>query len=563
MSLFVRKPIDQLLAESADTENGLKKTLSAGSLIALGIGAVIGAGLFSITGLAAANHAGPAITISFIIAAVGCAFAGLCYAEFASMIPVAGSAYTYSYATLGEFIAWIIGWDLVLEYAVGAATVASSWSGYLDKLLGTWNLSFPHELLLTPFDTMTLADGSVIHGLVNLPAVFIVVVMSLVLIRGTQESSWVNNIIVLLKVSIVIIFIAVGFKYIRPENLTPYIPPNNGHFGEFGWSGIIRAAAIVFFAYIGFDAVSTAAQETKNPKKAMPIGILGALAICTILYMLFAYVMTGVANYTTFATGGNELAPVATAISQMGPVGPGGVVIPAFPWLNRFIIIAILLGYSSVILVMLLGQSRVFYSMSKDGLLPRVFSNLHLKFRTPAKSNLLFMIFVSAFAAFVPGRVVGEMTSIGTLLAFILVCIGIIVMRRSMPDAPRAFRTPLVPLIPILGVIVCFGMMAFLPLDTWIRLIAWMMIGFDVYLSFGIRKSHLATDDSSADRRRSIRVTANCGLGMCAILAIVTYLHHHNNPEQSGLIIFAVCMCAFHIVYYLFYRQVKSARIPG
>jgi APA family basic amino acid/polyamine antiporter len=561
MSLFARKPLEQLLAETADTEHGLKKSLSATALIALGIGAVIGAGLFSITGLAAANHAGPAITLSFVIAAIGCAFAGLCYAEFASMIPVAGSAYTYSYATLGEFIAWIIGWDLVLEYAVGAATVASSWSGYLEKLLESWGLALPRELLLTPFDTVTLTNGAVVHGLINLPAVFIVVIMSLILMRGTQESSWVNNIIVLLKVSIVIIFIVVGFKYIRPENLTPYIPKNTGKFGEFGWSGIIRAAAIVFFAYIGFDAVSTAAQETRNPKKAMPIGILGALAICTLLYMLFAYVMTGVASYTTFAQGGNELAPVATAISQMGPVGPNGVVTPAYPWLNRFILVAILLGYSSVILVMLLGQSRVFYSMSKDGLLPRLFSDLHARFRTPAKSNLLFMVLVSIFAAFIPGRVVGEMTSIGTLLAFILVCIGIMVMRRTMPEAPRSFRTPLVPLIPLLGILVCFGMMVFLPLDTWIRLIAWMMVGFDIYLSFGIRKSHLAGTDKIPDILKSIRVTAGCGLCLCILLAIVTFLHHHMNPEQSGLIIFAICMCVFQIIYYLYYYLIKTQKI--
>ncbi len=560
MSLFARKPISQLLAESADTEHGLKKTLSAGALVALGIGAVIGAGLFSITGLAAGNHAGPAITISFVIAAVGCAFAGLCYAEFASMIPVAGSAYTYSYATLGEFVAWIIGWDLVLEYAVGAATVASSWSGYLQKLLQSWGFSLPQELIMTPFDSVTLASGEVIHGWVNLPAVFIVVLMSLVLIRGTQESSWVNNIIVVLKVAIVLIFIFVGWQYIRPANLDPYIPPNTGTFGSFGWSGVLRAAGLVFFAYIGFDAVSTAAQETKNPKTAMPIGILGALAICTVLYMLFAYVMTGVTNYTTLVGGGSELAPVATAINHMGPMGPGGVVTPAYPWLNRFIIIAILLGYSSVILVMLLGQSRVFYTMSKDGLLPRIFSDLHGKFRTPAKSNLLFMVLVSAFAAFVPGRIVGEMTSIGTLLAFILVCIGIIVMRKKMPDAPRAFRTPLVPLIPVLGILVCFSMMAFLPLDTWIRLIAWMMIGFDIYLSFGIRKSHVSDDDNRGDMEKSWRTTSAIGLGTCVLLAIVTYLHHSMHPEQFGLIIFAVIMNVFHIIYYLYYNRVRGRK---
>lgn len=560
MSLFARKPISQLLAESADTEHGLKKTLSAGALVALGIGAVIGAGLFSITGLAAGNHAGPAITISFVIAAVGCAFAGLCYAEFASMIPVAGSAYTYSYATLGEFVAWIIGWDLVLEYAVGAATVASSWSGYLQKLLQSWGFSLPQELIMTPFDSVTLASGEIIHGWINLPAVFIVVLMSLVLIRGTQESSWVNNIIVVLKVAIVLIFIIVGWQYIRPANLDPYIPPNTGTFGSFGWSGVLRAAGLVFFAYIGFDAVSTAAQETKNPKTAMPIGILGALAICTVLYMLFAYVMTGVTSYTTLVGGGSELAPVATAINHMGPMGPDGIVTPAYPWLNRFIIIAILLGYSSVILVMLLGQSRVFYTMSKDGLLPRIFSDLHGKFRTPAKSNLLFMVLVSAFAAFVPGRIVGEMTSIGTLLAFILVCIGIIVMRKKMPDAPRAFRTPLVPLIPVLGILVCFSMMAFLPLDTWIRLIAWMMIGFDIYLSFGIRKSHVSDDDNRADMEKSWRTTSAIGLGTCVLLAIVTYLHHSMHPEQFGLIIFAVIMNIFHIIYYLYYNQVRGRK---
>jgi APA family basic amino acid/polyamine antiporter len=560
MSLFARKPLRQLLEESADTEHGLKKTLSAGALVALGVGAVIGAGLFSITGLAAAHHAGPAITLSFVIAGLGCAFAGLCYSEFASMIPVAGSAYTYSYATLGEFIAWIIGWDLVLEYAVGAATVASSWSGYLEKLLESLKVALPHHLLMTPFDSLTLKDGTIVHGVMNLPAVFIVVLISLVLIRGTRESSWLNNIIVILKVGIVIIFIAVGFHYIRPENLTPYIPPNTGKFGDFGWSGIIRAAAIVFFAYIGFDAVSTAAQETHNPKKAMPIGILGALAVCTVLYVLFAYVMTGVADYRTFAQGGNELAPVATAIDHMGPAGPGGVVTPAYPWLNRFIIIAILLGYSSVILVMLLGQSRVFYSMSKDGLLPRMFSELHPKFRTPARSNLLFMALVSIFAAFVPGRVVGEMTSIGTLLAFILVCVGIMVMRRTLPDAPRGFRTPLVPLVPILGILVCFGMMVFLPLDTWIRLIAWMMIGFDIYLSFGIRRSHLAGTDTAADTRKSIRTTSLCGMALCLLLALITVLLYLMDTEQASLILFAVILCLFHLVWYLYYYLFKGRK---
>lgn len=528
MGILVRKPLHTLLAESSESEKGLKKTLSSRSLVALGIGAIVGAGLFSITGMAAANYAGPGIMISFIIAAIGCAFAGLCYAEFASMIPVAGSAYTYSYATMGEFIAWIIGWDLVLEYAVGAATVASSWSGYFAELFKSFGMALPPELMMTPFDTVKMADGSVVHGILNLPAIFIVVLMSLVLIRGMSESAWVNGIIVVLKVSIVIVFIIIGFQYIRPENLTPLVPENTGSFGSFGWSGIIRAAAVVFFAYIGFDAVSTAAQETKDPKKSMPIGILGSLIICTILYIFFAYVMTGVAHYTMFnAGGGSDLAPVAIAIKQMGPMGANGIVTPAYPWLNTAIMIAILLGYSSVILVMLMGQSRVFYSMSKDGLLPRVFSQIHPKHRTPYKSNLLFMVFVAAFAAFVPGRIVGEMTSIGTLFAFILVCIGVLVMRRHMKDAPRAFRVPFVPWIPILGVATCLFMMVFLPFDTWIRLIAWMILGLDIYAGFGMGHSQLK--EKGYDRKG--HHTVNISVIIVSIVLILVALAHHYTPE--------------------------------
>lgn len=550
MSLFARKPLDTLLAEAADTGgHTLKRTLGPLSLVALGIGAVIGAGLFSITGMAAANYAGPGIMISFVIAAVGCAFAGLCYAEFASMIPVAGSAYTYSYATMGEFIAWIIGWDLVLEYAVGAATVASSWAGYFGELFKSFGVALPPEMMMTPFDSVQLASGEMVHGFLNLPAVFIVVVMSLVLIRGTSESAWVNGIIVILKVSIVIIFVAVGFKYIRPENLKPLIPKNTGTFGSFGWTGIIRAAAVVFFAYIGFDAVSTAAQETKNPKKAMPVGILGSLAICTVLYIFFAYVMTGVANYKMFNVGGSsDLAPVAIAIKQMGPVGINGLVTPAYPWLNTMIIIAILLGYSSVILVMLLGQSRVFYSMSTDGLLPKVFSQIHSKHRTPYKSNLLFMLFVSAFAAFVPGRIVGEMTSIGTLFAFILVCLGVLVMRRNMKDAPRAFRVPFVPLIPILGVLVCLGMMVFLPFDTWIRLIVWMLIGLDIYAAYGIKRSSLSNGKPDPKGKK---IVGNCGLVLSVLLAGLA-VAHHNTAEipDNALFYFSIIFAAIHLIYF-------------
>lgn len=545
MGLFVRKPLNQLIAEASETEKGLKKTLTAGALISLGIGAIIGAGLFSITGMAAANYAGPGIMISFVIAALGCAFAGLCYAEFASMIPVAGSAYTYSYATMGEFVAWIIGWDLVLEYAVGAATVASSWSGYLVKLFASFGVSLPLELMMTPFDTV---NG--VTGILNLPAVFIVVIMSLVLIRGTSESAKVNNIIVVLKVAIVLVFIIVGFKYVQPENLQPLIPENKGNFGEFGWSGVIRAAAVVFFAYIGFDAVSTAAQETKDPKRAMPIGIMGSLLICTILYIIFSYVMVGVAHYTKFGgeSAGDHLAPVAIAIENMGTMGADGTVVPAYPWLNTTIIIAILLGYASVILVLLLGQSRVFYSMSKDGLLPSMFSHLG-KFRTPARTNLFFMVFVSLFAAFVPGRIVGEMTSIGTLFAFILVCIGVLVLRKSSPDAPRAFRTPLVPLIPILGVLTCFGMMAFLPFDTWIRLIVWMIIGIDLYLIYGIKHSVLNKHKHTSQSYKTVSIT---GLLLSLVLVIVALAHHYTaNVQDDGLFYFSMIFSLLHIAGFL------------
>jgi APA family basic amino acid/polyamine antiporter len=479
MSLFIRKPLHQLLAQAGDSEKGLKRTLGAGNLVALGIGAIIGAGLFSITGGAAAANAGPAITISFIVAALGCAFAGLCYAEFASMIPVAGSAYTYSYATLGEFVAWIIGWDLVLEYALGAATVSISWSRYLVKFLEHYDIHLPYYLTMSAYDTATLADGTIVNGMINLPAVLIVVIMSLVLIKGIKESASVNFVIVALKVTVVIVFIFLGWAYINPANFEPYVPANTGTFGEFGFSGIIRAAAIVFFAYIGFDAVSTAAQESKNPKRDMPIGILLSLAICTVLYVLFAHVMTGIANYKEFA-GQDGIAPVAVAIAHT-----------PYVFMQQAIIIAILAGYTSVILVMLMGQSRVFFSMSQDGLLPKVFSEVHPKFKTPYKSNLLFMLFVSLFAAFVPVRVVGEMVSIGTLFAFVLVCVGVWVMRVKMPEAPRAFKTPLVPLVPILGIGTCLFMMAFLPLDTWIRLFVWMAIGVVIYFAYSKRNSLL------------------------------------------------------------------------
>jgi len=460
----LKKPIDVLIAESAESGEGtLKRTLSSTSLVALGIGAIIGAGLFSLTGIAAADHAGPAVTLSFVLAAVGCAFAGLCYAEFASMIPVAGSAYTYSYATMGEFMAWVIGWDLVLEYALGAATVGVSWSGYFNKLLHEFGLEMP--LYLTK--SFAEVDG----GGINLPAVVIVSLLSLMLIRGTKESASLNNVLVVVKVAVVIIFIALGWKFINPANHTPYIPANTGVKGEFGISGIAAGAALVFFAFIGFDAVSTAAQEAKNPQKGMPIGILGSLVVCTILYVLFAHVMTGLVPFTIFK---GDASPAATAFKVTG-----------YGWLQMGLIIAILAGYTSVILVMLMGQSRVFYTMSKDGLLPKFFSTIHSKFRTPFKTNIFFMLFVSIFAGFVPVTDLGHMVSIGTLFAFSLVCIGVMLLRKTDPDRPRPFKTPLVPFVPIMGVIVCVYLMSSLPLEAWIRLAIWMALGIAIYFFYG------------------------------------------------------------------------------
>jgi len=458
------------------------------------------------------------------------------------MIPVAGSAYTYSYATMGEFIAWIIGWDLVLEYAVGAATVGISWSRYFIKFLEGFDIHLPLALTVGPWD----------GGIINLPAVFIVVLMSLLLIKGTKESATVNAIIVGLKVAVVVIFIVLGWQYINSANYVPYLIPENtpGHEGFFnhGWGGIIRAAAVVFFAYIGFDAVSTAAQEAKNPRKDMPIGILGSLAICTILYILFAHVMTGVTHYSTFA-GKDGIAPVAVAVEHMGKTDASGMLVPDYPWLNRAIVVAILGGYASVILVMLMGQSRVFYSMSKDGLLPRVFSDVHPKYRTPFKNNLLFLVFVSLFAAFVPARVVGEMTSIGTLFAFILVCIGVWIMRVKMPEAPRAFKTPLVPLVPILGIATCLFMMVFLPLDTWIRLIVWMMVGLDVYLLYGMKHSFL---NKGTFGRSGFRSVAYSGIGMTIALLLVAIAHHMMATEpDDGLFYFSIVFAVVHLLLYL------------
>ena len=486
-SVFRTKSIESLLAEAQKTGEGtLKRTLGPWALVALGIGAIIGAGLFVRTAAAIADRAGPSVTIAFIVAGVGCAFAGLCYAEFASMIPVAGSAYTYSYATMGEFIAWIIGWDLVLEYAVGAATVAIAWSEYLNRVLEWFGLRIPYEWSHSPFEWM--ADTGT-RGIMNIPAVIILGILTAVLIRGTRESAMLNGLIVIVKVTIVLLVIGIGWGFINPANHTPMIPaattyvtPQGVTHNYGGILGILGAAGVVFFAYIGFDAVSTAAQEAKNPKRDMPIGILGSLVVCTVLYVLFSYVLSGVATVEDFRSTGRE-ASVAFAISKY---------MPGYEWLSRAVTVAILAGFSSVILVMLLGQSRVFYSMSRDGLVPKVFSEVHPVYRTPYKSNLLFFVFTALFGAFVPGDIVGEMTSIGTLFAFILVCAGVWIMRYKRPDLERGFTVPALPVVAVLGILVCGAMIYGLGWTNWLRLIAWLAVGLVLYGSYGRKHSRLS-----------------------------------------------------------------------
>jgi len=487
MGLFTKKSMSLLMAQADDSEKGMRRTLGAANLVALGIGAIIGAGLFVRTAAAAAQNAGPSVTLGFVLAAIGCAFAGLCYAEFASMIPVAGSAYTYSYATMGEFIAWIIGWDLVLEYAVGAATVGIAWSEYFNNLLEiVFHKKIPYEWCHAPMEHLKDASGNIINsGIMNVPALLIIVLLSLLLIRGTKESAFVNGLIVITKVAIVLLFIGFGWTYINPANHTPYIPEattyidsqNIAHnFGGF-W-GIVGAAGTVFFAFIGFDAVSTAAQEAKNPKRDMPIGILGSLVICTILYILFAHVLTGVASVDDFRNNGKE-ASVAFAIKTY---------MHEYTWLANLVTVAILAGFSSVILVMLMGQSRVFYSMSVDGLVPKFFSDLHPNFRTPYKANLVFMVICGLFAGFIPGDIVGDMTSIGTLFAFVLVCAGVWVMRIKEPGLERSFKTPMVPVVATLGIASCLLMMAGLGITNWLRLLGWLAVGLVIY--FGYSRHH-------------------------------------------------------------------------
>jgi APA family basic amino acid/polyamine antiporter len=490
--LFAKKPMERVLEEAGAT-NELKRSLTALSLILLGIGAIIGAGLFVRTADAVADSAGPSVTISFLLAGIGCSFAGLCYAELASRIPISGSAYTYSYVTMGELIAWIIGWDLILEYALGAGTVAIGLSQYLNKLLGYIEINgqalcIPYEWCHSPFHHASDAANVMHHGIFNLPACCIVLLLSILLVRGTSGSVFFNNLIVIMKVAIIILFILIGWQFINPANHDPYIPAravyvdNQGISHDFGGiPGILGAAGTVFFAFIGFDAISTAVQETVNPKRNMPIGILGSLIICTILYILFSFVLTGVATVQDFRTVGEE-ASITYAVQTY---------MTGYTWLAQFITVAILIGLSSALLVMLMAQSRIFYSMSRDGLLPKFFSDIHPRFNTPYKSSLLVAAVAGLIAGLVPGTILGNMTSIATLFAFILVCGGLILLRYRHPETHSSFRTPFVPITPILGIMTCGVMIYGLGLLNWLRLLIWLVIGLVVYCCYSRKHSRL------------------------------------------------------------------------
>ena len=474
--LMTRKSVDDIVKGGEAEGHGLSKRLGPYSITAMGIGAIIGAGIFVLTGTAAAQYAGPSIMLSFVLGGIVCSFVGLCYAELAAMLPVCGSSYTYTYATLGEIFAWMIGWDLILEYAMGAATVAVGWSGYIASILRNIGIVIPPTLAAAPGTLVKLDDGSTVTGIINLPAAVIIGLLTTMLIFGTKESARLNNIMVAVKLVVVVLFIAVGAFYVSTANWHPFIPPSSGEFGHFGFSGILRGSAVVFFAFIGFDAVSTAAQEAQSPQRDMPIGILGSLVICTVLYILVAAVLTGLVPYAQLDVAD----PIAKGVDVIG-----------LTWFSILIKIGALAGLTTVILVLLYGQSRIFYTMSHDGLLPGLFAHVHPRLQTPYLSQMLIGAIVAVVAALTPIDVLGEMVSIGTLFAFVLVCGAVIYLRRSDSRVPRPFRVPGVPVVPICGILFCILLMTGLPLITWLRLFVWLLIGLAIYFLYGRRHSVL------------------------------------------------------------------------
>ncbi|MHB8138372.1 MAG: amino acid permease [Smithellaceae bacterium] len=476
--LFTRKPLSLILKEPEVEQHQLKRVLGPWGLISLGIGVIIGAGIFVLSGQAAATYAGPAIILSFIISAVGCGLAGLCYAEFASMIPISGSAYTYAYATLGEFLAWIIGWDLVLEYLFGASTVAVGWSGYMVSFLKDFDILIPAVLCQAPLSYSIAGGWNTTGAILNCPAIFIVGLMTTLLVIGIRESTAVNNFIVIIKLIVIALFIVMGIFFVKFANWIPFLPDNTGQFGSFGWSGVLRGAGVIFFAYIGFDVVSTTAQEARNPQRDMPIGILGSLVVCTIIFILMTGILTGITKYTELAVPD----PIAVAVNAAGP---------SIAWLRPFIKIGAIAGLSSVVLVLLMAQPRVFFSMAQDGLLPKGFARVHPRFKTPYIPTILTGCVAAIVSGLFPINILGELVSIGTLLAFTIVCIGVLVLRYRHPEIPRVFRTPWVPFVPIAGAFVTLLQMVFLPFDTWLRLIVWMAIGFVIYFFYSRKHSRL------------------------------------------------------------------------
>ncbi len=476
MNLLRRKSVTQLQADAL-TDHRLKRALGATNLTALGIGAIIGTGIFVLTGTVAAQNAGPAVVLSFVLAGVASIFAALCYSEFASLVPMAGSAYTYGYATLGEVFAWIIGWDLILEYALGAVTVSIGWSGYVVSFLHDIGIDIPAQLSAARGTLITLADGTQVAAMFNLPAVIIIGIVTLLLVIGIKESANANNVIVIIKVAVVLLFIVGAAHAVNPANWHPFMPPSTGVRGQFGWSGVMQGAGIVFFAYIGFDAVSTAAQEAKNPQRDMPIGIIGSLLICTVLYILVSGVATGIMSYHDL----NVPDPIAVAADHAG-----------LGWMSSLIKLGAIAGLSSVILVMLLGQSRILWTMADDGLMPKFVSKVHPKFRTPWITTILTGVVVAFFAAILPIRDAASLVSIGTLLAFVIVSIGVLVLRVREPELPRKFKAPIVWFVAPMGALSALYLMISLPWRTWERLIIWFVIGMVVYLFYGVRRSNLA-----------------------------------------------------------------------